>query len=88
MQKYEASDLTVIANCKKHKLPQTTFYNWRHQLSNVEKPGMVWFQEIQLTPGSSVPIISIEFAQGTTIRIEGSISASFLRQPSRLVVSA
>jgi len=80
MRKYEASSLTATAYCKKHKLPQATFYYWRHKLSSVDKPGKVRFQEIQLTPDTSSPIISIEFAQGTTIRIEGSISASFLRE--------
>ncbi len=80
MRKYEASGLTATGYCKKYKLPQATFYYWRHKLSKADKPDKVQFQEIQVTPGSSVPIISIEFAQGATIRIEGSISASFLRE--------
>lgn len=80
MRKYEGSGLTATAYCKKHKLPQATFYYWRHKLSQADKSARVRFQEIQLTPGTSIPIISIEFGQGATIRIEGPISASFLRE--------
>ncbi len=80
MRKYEASGLTATAYCKKHNLPQATFYYWRRRLSQHDKPEKILFQEIQLTPDANVPIISIEFAHGATIRIEGSISASFLRE--------
>ena len=80
MRKYESSGQTATAYCNKHNLSQATFYYWRRRLSQPEKPDKVRVQEIQVTPGSTVPIISIEFPQGATIRIEGSISASFLRE--------
>ncbi len=80
MRKYEASGQTATAYCNKHNLSQASFYYWRRRLSEVKKPEMVRFQEIQVTSGSPMPIISIEFAQGAIIRIEGSISASFLRE--------
>lgn len=80
MRRYEASGLTAVAYCQKHKLPPATFYYWRRKLSQIEQPASERFREIKVLPYTDVPIIHIQFGQDVTVRIEGPVSATYIRE--------
>jgi len=80
MRRYETSGLTAVSYCHKYNFPQATFYYWRRKLSLIEQPAFIQFQEIKLLPNTDAPIISIQYGHDITVRIEGPVSASFIRE--------
>lgn len=73
------SSFTIQAYCKRHRLSTGMFYYWRRKLTVKAPEGSL--QEIEvLSPIQTAPVIEVHLGPGKFIRIEGQISAVFLRE--------
>lgn len=73
------SSFTIQAYCKRHRLSTSMFYYWRRKLTVKAPEGSL--QEIEvLSPIQTAPVIEVHLGLGKFIRIEGQVSALFLRE--------
>ncbi len=80
IQRQEASGMSAAAYCKRHKLNLAMFYYWRKKLPEPDNSSQPTFKEIRLTPGIPGTVIHVQFGNGIEIRIEGNVSAGYLRE--------
>ena len=80
-QRHASSGLTVASYCERYRLSPGMFYYWKRKISIAENPQQLSFQEVEVVPDQgSVPVFEIRLGEAAIIRIEGYVSAVFLRE--------
>ena len=85
MRRYDASGLTAVAYCAKHKISLATFYYWRKKLSSSSSDSPLQSKEIRMEVKDPADIL-VQLPQGVSIRFSGPVSACYLRELAGLVV--
>lgn len=77
----KSSGLTIQAYCERYHLSPGMFYYWKRKLSKAQIEEPITFQELQIDCERPARLVfEIQLSDHAVIRIEGSVSASFLRE--------